>query len=98
LSPSLRITLERHMQFELTGVHHAAQPDTEEASAFRRMQEKRLRHMKQVVALAQVVALGPKMSVELFHVGLAHVQDASREVNAVRQINSQRSWLEKPRA
>ena len=53
--------------------------------------------MKQVVALAQVVALGPKMSVELFHVGLAHVQDASREVNAVRQIYSQRSWLEKPR-
>jgi hypothetical protein len=98
LSLGLRIPLESHMQFELTGVHHAAQPDTEEASAFRRMQEKRLRHMKQVVALAQVVALGPKMSVELFHVGLAHVQDASREVNAVRQINSQRSWLEKPRA
>ena len=36
------------------------------------------------------LALGPKMSVELFHVGLAHVQDASREVKAVRQINYDR--------
>jgi len=90
LSLGLRIPLESHMQFELTGVHHAAQPDTEEASAFRRMQEKRLRHIKQLVALAHVSTLSPKAFAEQYDVQLARLQDASREIKAVRQINSDR--------
>ena len=73
-----------------TGVHHAAQPDTEEASAFRRMQEKRLRQIKQLVALAHVSTLSPKAFAEQYDVQLARMQDASREVKAVRQINYDR--------
>ena len=46
--------------------------------------QKRLRLTK------QVVALDLKMSDELFQAALAHVWDASREVKAVRQINSDR--------
>ena len=84
VGPALKETLESEMQFELMGVHHAAQPDTDEARAFRRMQEKRRRFTKLVVALEQAATL------ELFQVALVHVQDAARECKAVRQINSDR--------
>ena len=54
------------------------------------MQEKRRRFTKLVVALEQAATLEPGMTDEVFQVALVHVQDASRECKAMRQINSDR--------